>query len=470
MSVLLLALQAAMADSPLTLRESQTGSLAASFPGVALARDTNADGRADTLAQPGAFTVQALPTGVGVELARLYWSASRGQVGADCSGTPDNAVTLDVPGLGVQPVTASSCVCSAAGDPTYDVWSCWADVQGIVESGDIAGTYRVSDLSALVNDADGHNASAGLALWVSHPSFPTRAISLYDGLQTLQGSTSTLVPGGFEAAGTSGSVQLAVYALDGDVGSSPGEQINIETLPSGNTLGLVDASSPFNDAFNGTITTGATPSTGNVGVDLDLWDLSPAFTPGDTSVSIEVGAGSDRVWLVAEQLAVATRDPDLGTSTLTFSLLDDSDGNGEVSPADTLRFTAVLTNSGPEAATFAIVDPMPPWTAAWTLIDAGTGTNASVGNTLRVNGITLGPGQSTLVRFDLVVGTPADGTVHTDVATYTAPLEGGTSGQIVASPLTVRVDSDLDGVFDSEDLCPGGSDTVDSDGDTVPNG
>lgn len=472
MSVLSLVLQVALADSPLTARQSQTGNLQGFFVGTPLAEDGDGDGRVDALDQPATFTVPALPADVGVELAVLYWSTSVAQGGAACTSSPDQDVTFTPPGGAPTGVSASSCVCSDALDPGYDLWTCSAEVNGLVESGTVDGGYVIEDVAAFISNDDGHGASATMALWVSHPSFPTRRLELRDGLVTVDGSQLDTSFSGFDAAGVGvGGAELHVYALDGDVGVSPGEQINLEGLPSGSAIGLVDAVNPFNDAFNSTITSGTPLRADTYGIDLDAWDVSAALSVGDDTLAVEIGGGADAFFVAAQQLSVETRDPNLGaSSTLGWTLLDDADGNGVVSNGDTVRFTALLSNSGAEAATFDLIDGMPTWAASWSVVDAGTGIEDSFGSTLQIIDLELGPLESTSVQFDLEIGFPPDGTSHVDIATYTAPLQGGSGGQLVAPAMLIRVDTDGDGVFDEDDACPGGSDTTDADGDGIPDG
>jgi hypothetical protein len=467
MPVLLLALQWAHADAPLLVRDDLTGSLDAVFGGTPLAIDTNGDGRLDAPALPGTFTLPAPPAGAGVELAVLYWTTSVAQTGPECSSIPDQTVLFGAPGTSDLAVTASACRCADAGDPDVDIWGCSADVSAIVESGTLGGTYRIDQVDALLGDIDEHTASASLALWTSHPSYPTRTLVLMDGVQRVAFGTDTIPVSGFDAAGGSG--ELTIYAVDGDVGNSPGEQINLEGLPSGNATVLVDAVNPLNDAFNGTITASSPVQTGTIGMDLDTWPIGAALATGDTSISIDYGAGFDGYWVVAQQLVVESFAPDLGGSSIDWVLLNDVGMDGEVSNGDTVRFTAVLSNSGPAPATFDVFDAMPSW-ATWSLIDPGVGTDASTASTLIVNGLTLNPAESTLVQFDLVIGSPPDGTLHVDLFNYTPPVQGGGGGQLAARQMLVRLDSDLDGVFDTDDVCPGGSDTLDGDGDGTADG
>jgi MYXO-CTERM domain-containing protein len=154
-------------------------------------------------------------------------------------------------------------------------------------------------------------------------------------------------------------------------------------------------------------------------------------------------------------------------SQISWALTDDAGGDGEPSPGDTVTFTIHVENSGNAPGMVAITNEIPAEAASWQLVDAGGGDDASDADTLVVDGLALGAGESADVVFSLVIDEVPDQTVIVDMAA----LDGGAAGTVdlVAPEVLVRRDGDADAVFDADDNCPEDSnpDQADADDDGV---
>ncbi len=464
MTSLLLALSLpALADEPLAERDRHEGTVDFAFVGAPLAIDSDADGRADTLALPASFTTTTaqLPTGSTLLAATLYWGGTQVDPGTPCTGAPDDVVSLQRPDGGTVAVTADRCDCAEGGAAAYDVWTCTADLTSALSGGALAGTWRVDGYSGLVAGGDTDHAAAALLLIADHPSFAPREIVVADGLQTLTSADTTVGFTGLAVEGPA-SGEVAFLALEGDPGASPDEFVAIDALPSGTTGTLSDPTSPANDPINRTI--GAT--TGTVGIDLDRFDLSGHVAAGDTTVEVTFSAGLDKYWPVAAVVAIDAFSPDLSTSMMSWTLDLDADGSGDVSPGDHLGVLLDLSNTGSTDALIAVVSSMPAEISSWTLTDDGNGIDVSSATQLALDDLLVPPGSTITVAFDAVVN-PAPGVIPDNTTfAFGGTWTGDATGSATTSPVRVRVDTDGDGHPDDDDLCPDDYDPLQEDADS----
>ncbi len=477
LAVLVLALgfpATAAAEVPLSQQEAWDGSVDFFMTGVALAEDTDGDNKVDASAQPASFEVQssdidpdaAVAGNATLEAAYLYWGGKMDQPDGECSAVPDTDVDLTVPSGTTLGVTADGCDCAESGAGSYDTLICHTDITADMQAdgGQMIGTYSVDGYAGVWNDAATDNASASLVLVFSEATLAPRRVVLYDGVYTLYNNSQVLNLSGFDVDTTPGG-DLTYYVLEGDSASSSSEQV--EVTGGGGSLVLSDPDNPLGNPFNRTITTTSPVQTGVVGVDIDQYDITSALSAGDTSVDVNYSSGNDKVWLAVNVVGIDQYDPILALNSAKDWVFSDDNGDGEVNPGETVRYTISLINDGNESATVDLSDPIGPEAASWTLIDNGGGTDVSTADELRIDDLFVAAGGSTEVVFDVVVGAVSDETFMSNTASWTKPVEGGSAGSVSASDILIRVDQDGDGVYDNDDNCPltANASQDDSDGD-----
>lgn len=434
-----LAPASARADEPVTLRQTFSGHVGFFATGAAMAADgPDGDNNVDTLVQPASVDVGPpdVPALGMVRAAYLFWGGSIAQ--SDCTDPADidDMVDFTPPGGVATAVVADDCFCSDAGALAYDVQACRADVTALVSG--IAGTYTVDGFAALIGNATTHNASFSVVLVYDDPVLPPRRVALYDGLLTMASDVNAeeiITLDGLDVDDPPGG-DLTWYVLEGDVGGSVGESVQVTGIPAGATLLLADAYNPVDNPMNHTITTTDPPQTDVIGVDVDRFAIDGALAASDTAVQVRFTAGLDKWWLVYDVVGVDVYEPVLSdASAKTWLLHDDGDGNGVPSPGDVIRYTIHLENTGNADGVVAVSDPIPPQAASFTVVDTAGGVDQSVGITVSVVDIPLGVGDTADVVVDVVLDDVPDGTAVSNIAEYTAE-PGGVHGFLVA-PLVV---------------------------------
>ncbi len=453
----------ARADEPLALRRSWAGNLDFFSTGAPLATDSDNDGKVDSLAQPGKVTVGALevPAGAELDAAYLYWGAT--QVASGCDPAKlDAEVSFTPPGGAATAVKAEVCHCSAA--QGYDMQLCRAEVTAQLDA--LTGEYAVEGLTALIKNGDTNNASFAIVLVYQKDTLPQRRIDLYDGLFGLVSSgtpTTTIALGGVKITDPPQG-DLTWYALEGDVAINQDEFVEVKALPGGGLAKLTDAVNPANNPFNRTINTTNPAQTGVTGVDVDRFSLAGILKAGDDTVEVTYSAGIDKYWIAFNVIGVDVFEPLFSaSSSKTWMLTGDLGGDGEPSAGDTVTYTIHLENTGTAAGVVTITDEIPAGAASWQLIDAGGGTDKSVGDTLVIEGLAVKPGQSIDVVVEIVLADLPDLTPILNVAELAG--DGGPV-ELAAPELLLRRDGDEDGHFDTEDNCPELANPDQADGDS----
>lgn len=293
-------LQDALADVPVTLRESYAGPLGIAGTGGTLRlRPNTLDACAVTSA--GSADLAPLPAGSEVVAAHLFWAGSWSTATGSSQTQPDWDVSLQGQALGAeQRCTAQY----RTGGVSYDFFQGQADVTAIVASQG-GGRYDFAGLS--VNDAAPHCAVqavlAGWSLMVVYraPGEPLRVVNLYAGLQALRGRQVTLYPDNFRIPQSGRDGRLAVLAWEGDEENSGVFSGVRETLRF-NRRPLRDRLNPRNNPWNSTVNW--TGDARSYGVDFDVFDVGARLRPGDESAAAAFSVGGDLVLLGAELLAV----------------------------------------------------------------------------------------------------------------------------------------------------------------------
>ncbi len=467
----------AHADEPITLRTTWSGSVDFFATGTSMAvdgPDVN-DTNVDTITQPATVTVATanIPTGSTLTQAFLYWSGTIPN--SDCLPPFkfDDSVDFTPPGAAAPiSVVADTCYCSNADATTYDVQVCRADVSGLIlaSGGQLTGNYVVDKFAASIQNRATDSASFSIVLVYQNPSLPPRDVALYDGVEGLSSSskaTSSISLGGIYVD-TPAQGDLTWYTIEGDIGGgSPGvEQVVVTGNPGGTSLVLADALNPANNPMNRTINTTTPPQTATGGVDIDRFNISGALTAGDTSVDMLYSANTDKWWIAYNVVGINVFEPVFGVgSNKTGVLLTDADGNGVPSAGDTIRYTIQLVNTGTDAGSALIIDPIPLQADTWSLVSAGGGNNASTPSELIVQGVPVAVQASANVVFDMVIKDVPDQTVISNVASFDATPDGGDQGSLAAPDFVVRRDGDEDGVWDNDDNCPNNANTSQADAD-----
>lgn len=425
----------AHADEPVVLRQTWSGRVGFFATGAAMAVDgPDGDTNADALVQPASVELGPpdVPALGNVRAAFLYWGGSIAQ--SDCTDPTDIDDTVDFtpPGRPATAVVADACFCSDAAALAYDVQACRADVTPLV--GALAGTYTVDGFAALVGNQTTHNASFSVVLVYDDPLLPPRRVALYDGLLTMASDANAeeiITLDGLDVDDPP-SGDLTWYVLEGDVGGSAGESVQVTGLPGGVMVPLADAYNPVDNPMNHTITTTDPPQTDVIGVDVDRFAIDGALAAGDTAVEVRYTAGVDKWWLVYDVVGVNVYEPVLAdASAKTWALHEDVDADGLPSPGDVIRYTIHLENTGNADGVVALSDPIPPQAASFTLVDAAGGVDATMGITVTVLDIPLAVGATADVVIDVVLDDVLDGTTMSNVAEYTAE-PGDVHGFLVA--------------------------------------
>lgn len=324
------------AGTAVALRESYAGNLSFVLTGGSFRTNQN-NTDACSITSSRSNTLAGLPADSIIKKAYLYWAASNNNF--------DTQVTLN--GTSVN------------ADRTYfEDWDASrrfvngvADVTNIVRSYR-NGTYTVSNLSIdnSFTYCNNQTVLGGWALAVIYESDSEdfRVLNLYEGFQSYQNSTVTLIPDNFKLpANPSGKHAHITWEGDDTLGSD-GEYLEFEGVR------LSDGPlNPNNNQFNSysNVQGGFT----SYGVDIDEYDISNYLVEGATSVHTVYSAGQDLVLLSAEIVSVSNipvADLSVSTSNSTgwtqgsnvskkFTI--SNSGPNDV-PTNSVRFTTTLPN------------------------------------------------------------------------------------------------------------------------------
>lgn len=135
---------------------------------------------------------------------------------------------------------------------------------------------------------------------------PLRVINIFDGFQAFWGSSITLRPDNFVIADNpvAKGGKHAHITWEGDAGNSGSRNGSFERLRFNNQI-LSEASNPDRNQFNSF--SNATNSNTD-GVDIDVYDIGPYLTSGQTSVTTTYSSGQDFVFLTAEVISVPNKE------------------------------------------------------------------------------------------------------------------------------------------------------------------
>lgn len=328
-------------------------------PDVFWRADSPATGNAEantaiTAAQARTTSVLTLPAGAVVTHAWLYWAASK------VSGTGPS-VQLDLPGGGSQTITALPGDIVVSGGTRYRAA---ADVTALVRARG-AGAYRFSgvDADALLNINDGNRFAAWwMVVLYELSSEPVRSLALYDGFEAVTtGAPANTTLSGFLVPASVGTAKLGLAALEGDDTIS-GDRLLV------NGTAVSNALNPADNFFNSTRShLGAAVSTAGdlprlagtansmSGLDLDIVDIAPMLSAGDTTAQVEMETSGDAFLAATLVSAVETAQP-LLAGTVSMSDLN----AGALMPGDTVELTVTVRNEGESAASGVVASEVLP--------------------------------------------------------------------------------------------------------------
>lgn len=340
-ALMLLGSQSAVADTPLTLKQSWAGNV--NYVGTQKTLRTNPNST-NACSWVGASTstsaaLTGIPASATISAAYLYWAGS--------GATPDYAVTFE----GTNYTATGQYTSTSNG--SYRFFSGVVDVTSKVVA-KRNGTYSFSNLTIdNTNNQDSYCAVeavlGGWALLVvySDASEPNRVINLYEGFQYYQNSSITLTLSNFLTPTPLGTNtgKAAHISWEGDPTISAGGETltfqGAELTDTDNTSG-----NQFNSVSN---ITAISPSTGSsdsaaYGVDFDAYVLGASrLTAGMSSATTVYSSGQDLVLLSAEVISVPNVPvADLGI-TMGYS--------GTMAAGQTVTYTLNVTNNGPSTET-----------------------------------------------------------------------------------------------------------------------
>jgi large repetitive protein len=304
-----------------------------------------------TVANGRTTAMLALPAGATVTYARLYWSAK---------GALDSSVVLDRPG------TFSSTLTSDVTYPAVNAsYQASADVTTLVQNNGV-GAYRVADLGSdnpiNLNDSTFY-VGWSMVVFFRLDTMPPRNLTLFDGFDLVNNTTSANVTlTGFVVPDAGFDGKLGIIAYEGD-NTLSGEAFTFSGVAVSNAL------NPANNALNGTRSDLGLPApragdlpqlTGGVGsvsgMDLDVFDVTPTLTAGQTSAPLTATSTGDLFIHGAFITSVSTLKPIFVNVQKTVVDLN----GGDVVPGDVLEYVATGTNSGTDtAAGVVLVDVLP---------------------------------------------------------------------------------------------------------------
>jgi len=322
------------AGTAVSLRESYAGNLSFELTGGSF-RTTQNNTSACQLASSSSGNLTTLPVNADIKKAYLYWAASGDGFNVD------NTVTLN----GIT-IVADRMYTEDTG--SWDFFNGVADVTNIINS-QRNGIYTLSDLSiySTFNHCQSQTTLGGWALAIIYEddSVPFHVLNLYEGFQSYQNSTVTLIPDNFKLPSTPSGKHAHITWEGDDTLGTDGEYLAFEGVR------LTDAGNPSNNQFNSysNVQGGFT----SYGVDIDEYDISPYLTAGAESVTTVYSAGQDLVLLSAElvsvanipvaDLSVTTSDPSAWTqgTQVTKKFTISNNGPNDV-PTQSVRFSTTL--------------------------------------------------------------------------------------------------------------------------------
>ncbi|MFO0755553.1 MAG: hypothetical protein U0359_03630 [Byssovorax sp.] len=330
-----------------------------------------------------------LPAGATVTKAFLYWAARIDTPTPQKPDLFDAQVTLDRQGGFSTVVNAYDHYEFLHINPAQGnqyAYDSIADVTAIVQANG-SGPYRLSNMqSATISNLFNAFSFAGWYMVVIYqvPNAPVRNIAVYDNFDFVgdinKASIFFDLKGYFvPQAGKDGKLGLVAFGGD-DIGKDDGIKF------AGNTLS--NALNPADNFFNGTRSYLGAPVSNagdlprltgginsNPGLDIDVVDVTPFLSPGDSSTQVNAFTGNnDGYFMAGVVTSIVTSTPDFVSSIKTAA---DVNG-GLLVPGDVVEYTIIASNTGNDDSANTVVSDVIP--AGMTFVPGSiqivTGANA----------------------------------------------------------------------------------------------
>ncbi|GAA4270710.1 right-handed parallel beta-helix repeat-containing protein [Aquimarina gracilis] len=237
-----------------------------------------------------------IPATATIEKAYLLWAHS--------SLTQDTNVTFE--GQNVTATELTQGFVAASGGLNF--FGMVSDVTSIIQgiSDPSNNTYDLTDL--VIDNTDTNNSYCttttvlgawSLMIFYSDPSLPAASISMYNGFDPQSDNTTSYTLDGFFAIGSTGS-KTTILSWEGDQGLANNESLTVTTgtgtfnlLGDGDNTTGPPSANPFNSTiFDNTVAPIVNNATA-YGLDLDTYNVASFVSPGDNSITTNVGVGQD---------------------------------------------------------------------------------------------------------------------------------------------------------------------------------
>lgn len=298
----------------------------------------------------------SIPAGSTIEYARLYWSARR-----STNSTARTQISFRPAGAGsYSTITADTTDVSSVLDTTNYQSSANVTTQ-VKAAGN--GTYWVANIHAVTGGTVDYAAWA-LVVVYSNPVQPFRNLTIFDGLKSVQNSSTNFDITGFLTPFNGPVVtRLGVLGYEGDRPTAA-DYVRV------NGTNMSNGPNPANNFFNATISnfgvkvTDSTPSyDNNLQFDLDVLNVPSGVVPnGSESATIAIGSSSsnEAFALAAVSFSTEIYVPEVVPNVVKTA--EDMSPETPLLPGDTLRWHVVMSNTGYDSATNLIAtDIIPPY-------------------------------------------------------------------------------------------------------------
>ncbi len=256
-----------------------------------------------------------------------------------------------------------------------------------------AGAYTVADLALIegTNSVPGYSGGWGMVVIYENPSMKSRAVTLFDGYDNINGQATGgqygLIPiSGFTTAGSGAvNMKLGVMAAEGDVALS-GDYLAVQKLNANSAVYpgsysiLNHAANSSTNFFNSSIF--PIPATGksnpnlvnNTGIDLSMFtipnSLNSVIGNNQTSTTFRFGSSSDIFTIFGFAMSVDAYVPDPKVLTTINSINNVTNPITLTAlPGQAINYSLKITNEGTETTNNSIISiPVP----ATTIFHTGT--------------------------------------------------------------------------------------------------
>lgn len=416
-------------QTPIARYTRLTGNINFVVTGGSLRTQDN-DGNACAVGATDTAALAGIPTGAAVLGAYLYWGGSGSAI--------DGAVTLNGAAVAASRTFAAT---YTTGGEDYPFFGAFADVTVRV-AGNGSFTFGGLGVTTGAPHCAVQAVAAGWSLVVIYGSADERlrAINVFDGLQYFRGSALTLNPDGFRIPPADYDGRIAIVALEGDPQNSTPMNGFSESLRFNGTVlddGInVAGSDPLVQPYDGTVNSPGIAT--SYGFDVDIFDVTAQFAPGQTGATTEFSSGGDLVLLLA-QIVSATSEPTVDLSIAKSHAGDFLVGSGG---SYVLR-VANAAGQQREDNAITVTDTLP---AGLTYVSAtGTGwTCAAVGQDVScTHPPVIDPGQALPdITLTVSVGMAAYPAVSNTARVTSASFESAPGNNEATDVATVRA-SDL---------------------------